>query len=464
MKLDDVIAAISTPHGEGAIGIVRACGDEVFSVAARLIPGQKAERKAWPARTAFNRRLVDPRTGEILDDALVLAFHLHHSPVGLDLVEFHCHGNPIILSRVLDALIAAGARPAEPGEFSYRAFMTGRIDLAQAEGLCDLIRARTVAAQRIAARLQAGGLSEEVNAIRGLLEPLLDHLEASIDFSDEVDEVSSEDLHAKVLEAQKRVDALMATAHVGRTYRDGVHLAIVGRPNVGKSSLLNALIGRDRAIVTNVPGTTRDTIEEEANILGIPVVAIDTAGLRHTRDTIELLGMRRTEEALAHADLALLVADASEGWQPDDDEVADRLGSGKRLVVLNKIDLIDEPALQHVVGEVQQRAGDDVAVVPVSALTRSRIGDLERAIVRAVMGAETVDMEGPIVSNARHFHALASCAGALTRMLHGIRDGLPPDVLSAELYLALKALALITGESADMDLVERIFSTFCIGK
>ena len=463
MNLDDVIAAVSTPHGEGAIGIVRACGYGAFGVAAKLIQGQRPDPESWAPGRARHRVLRDPRTGERLDDALVLAFDARRSAVGLDLVEFQCHGSPLILSRVLDALLAAGARPANPGEFSLRAFLCGKMDLAQAEAVCDLIRARTQSAQRLAMRQQAGGLSKEVAAIRGELEGLLAHLEASIDFGEEIGDVPPARVADEAARALSRVDALIATGRIGRPYREGVRLAIVGRPNVGKSSLLNALLRRDRAIVADTPGTTRDTIEEEANILGIPVVAVDTAGLRQTQDALELLGIRRTEEAASTADLVLVVVDASAGWGPDDAEAVRRVGGGPMLCVLNKIDLVDEARVTALMNSLPPMGGEWGAA-PVSARTRAGLDALERAIARALTGSESLDPDGVIVSNARHLEALREASAALARVVEAARASSTPDLLAVDLRAAAAALGRITGDDILEGLLDRVFSEFCIGK
>ncbi len=463
MELEDVIAAIATPHGEGAIGIVRAAGFGVFEVAARLVHGLSSDPADWPSHRARHLVLHDPGTEARLDDALVIAFDRERSPIGFEMVEFHCHGSPLILARVLDALIAAGARPAQPGEFTMRAFMAGRMDLAQAEAVCDLIRAKTEASQRVAMAQQTGVLSREIDAIAEDLEGLVAHVEATIDFGDEIGDLTPAEVLRRIRPVRERVEALMATARIGRPYREGVRLAIVGRPNVGKSSLLNALLGRQRAIVADVPGTTRDTIEEAANILGIPVIAVDTAGLRHTRDTIELMGIRRTEDAVASAGVVMLVIDAGEGWTDDDGDAASRMGGRAYLCVPNKIDLLDAADRASVALRLPVEAARLHKPVCVSALTREGIGDLEQAIARIVTGGEPADPETPLVSNVRHLAALVEVAAALDRVERAASSGYPPDLLAVDLRGAFSSLTAITYSETE-GVIERIFSEFCIGK
>lgn len=459
----DTIAAIATPPGEGGIGVVRLSGTRAFEIAQRVWKDRRTEALASrPSHSIFVGRIVDPATGELVDEALLLLFRGPHSYTGEDVVEFSCHGGPVILAKVMAVLMREGARAAQPGEFTQRAFLNGRLDLAQAEAVCDLIRAKTEDARRIALMQQQGRLSQDIARIREELVGALAAVEVTLDFSDEVGDLDTTATLQRIRAARTRIEELLASAHHGRLYREGARLVIAGRPNVGKSSLLNALLRFDRAIVTPIPGTTRDVIEDLVNIGGIPVTVVDTAGIHATDDPVEQIGVQRTRSSIQGATIVVLVLDASQGWTPEDEAIAGELHGIPAIWALNKTDLVPPDAIAACTSELIRRKGDDT-VIPISALLEEGIPSLEEAIAR-VLHMSGPRHEGFMVTNARHQAALEQAAAALDEAQKTILAGLPPDFISIDLRGALNALGVITGETASEEVIHRIFSDFCIGK
>ncbi|GBC93114.1 tRNA modification GTPase MnmE [bacterium HR15] len=458
----DTIAAVATPPGEGGIGIIRVSGPLAFPIAARIF--QRARNAPWgnpPGKTVFESHRIyfgairDPQTGEVLDRALLLTFRAPHSYTGEDVVEFSCHGSPFLLQRVLKLIWQEGARPAQPGEFTQRAFLNGKLDLAQAEAVADLVRARTESQLRAALYLHEGVLSRTVRQLNEGLLALLAEVEATIDFAEEIGELDREAFAQRLEELIDRLTGLLQRAQAGRLLREGVRIAIVGRPNVGKSSLLNALLGEERAIVTPIPGTTRDLIEEAFQIQGVPIVVLDTAGLRENPDPVEQLGIERTRRAIEHADLLLVVMDLGEGLTHADRVLLAMLPAEKpRLYVWNKADLVPEstplPAL-------------DSAMVRVSALTGEGLPTLCEAILQAV-NLSGVGEESLMLTHQRHVQAVEEARQHLISALQATHSALPPDIIAVDLRAAWLALGTITGETVDEELVNRIFRDFCIGK
>jgi tRNA modification GTPase len=458
LHLSDTIAAIATPPGEGGVGIVRVSGPAAFAIADRLFDTRAGLPSTLSTHTIHYG--IVRENGERIDDALLLVFRGPRSYTGEDVLELSCHGGPVTLRRVLAAALRAGARLAEPGEFTRRAFLNGRMDLAQAEAVADQIRARTEAAQRVALRQREGFLSAEVRRLKDEVVGALAAVEVTIDFSDEVGDLDYPAMAARLASIRAETERLLATAGRGRVYREGVRLAIVGRPNVGKSSLLNTLLRENRAIVTPVAGTTRDVIEETANVCGIPITAIDTAGLRETEDLVERIGVDRARAAAESASLILFVIDGGEGWTEEDAEIARSLDGRQALWVVNKMDLGGAVAAQN---EARNHAGD-FAVVGVSALEGSGVAELERAIADAILEGRADAGEGAVVSNVRHQTALESAAASLRHAEETTEAELPADFISIDLRAALDSLGLITGETATEDVIHRIFHDFCIGK
>lgn len=383
-------------------------------------------------------------------------------------MEISCHGGIVPLRRVLTAALQAGARLAEPGEFTKRAFLNGRLDLAQAEAVLDIIRAQTDDAMRIARSQLDGRLSGEIRKLRDKLIGIMANIEASIDFPDEVGEVDIQALRESLQGAVENVRSLLETAEQGRVYREGIRAVIVGRPNVGKSSLLNALLRDTRAIVTPLPGTTRDVIEESVNIRGIPVRAIDTAGVRDPEDIVEQIGIELTHKKIEEADLVLAVIDAEEGFTDSDRELLRNLFGKKFVIVLNKVDLIRETEANNIACLVKdwicKEAGYEPSIVKTAAPSDQGIRELEDLIADKVLSGAVSRSSGVIVSNVRHRQALEEALVSLQEALRTSQMDMPADCISIDVRAAAESLGKITGETVTDDVVDRIFSEFCIGK
>lgn len=459
--ITDTIAAVATAPGEAGIGIVRASGPLALGCALRLFrrPTGTELAQSPVSHHATYGYVTRPTNDEKLDECVLTYFAGPHSYTGEDVVELACHGSNLVLAQVLNGLIAGGARLAEPGEFTRRAFLNGRLDLAEAEAVIDVIRARTDAALRVATGQLSGRLSREIADLRLALITLLAEIEAAIDFPDDVEPPEDEELAARAQGVRERALALLGTADAGRLYREGAALVLAGRPNVGKSSLLNALLGEARAIVTEIPGTTRDVIEESLNLRGVPVRAIDTAGLRETSDTVEALGVERTRAQLAAADLTLWVLDASEGVTDEDCRIAAELQGRRVVVVANKID--QGHALQP--SSIEPLLGAGVPVVAVSALTGEGLESLEEAVTAALLGG-SVSPESVWVSNSRHQARLRTAVTALERAIEAAEIGFDQAAIALDLKLAAEALGEITGETVTEETISQIFARFCVGK
>ncbi len=463
LSLDDTIAAIATPPGEGGIGIVKISGPQAQAILRALFvpgrpgthPSEPALGRPWPPRVLRYGIIRDPTTGRAVDEVLACFMPAPHTYTCQDVAEIHCHGGMVAVRTVLSLVLAQGARLAEPGEMTLRAFLNGRVDLAQAEAVLGIVRASTQASLEVAVEQLAGGLSGEVRRIRGALLSALAHLEASIDFPE--DEIPPCDVPTSLDEALAGLGQLLDEADRGIVYREGIRTAIVGRPNVGKSSLLNALLRVQRAIVTPIPGTTRDTLEETLNVRGVPLVLVDTAGLRtHTGDLVEQLGMERSRAALAQADLVLWVVDASEPLTEADRAIEPLVRGKPTLVVLNKCDL---PQVTDA-GQLLPHAPH----VHISALTGAGLDALEEEILKQVLGGPVQGGRLPRVSQVRHRELLRQAWEHVQSARKAHYEGLPADFLCIDLHAALQALGQITGETVSEDLLQTIFSQFCLGK
>ncbi len=454
------IAAIATAPGEAAIGIVRLSGPDAFAIAGRLFHASAGRQVGdLPSHTVHLGEIRDPHTGETVDQVLLTLFRAPRSYTGEDVVEIAGHGGAVPLRRILTMLLAQGARPAEPGEFTCRAFLNGKMDLAQAEAVIDVIQARTDRGLDVAVRQLEGRLSTLVRDARDALMPLLAHIEATIDFPEDVPEMDPAEIRTQIDTALAVVERLLAGAHAGRIYREGARVVIAGRPNVGKSSLLNALLREDRAIVTAVPGTTRDVIEESANIRGIPIRTIDTAGIRESHDVVEALGVLRSRDQVAAADLVLVVLDASEPPAAADHDVLALTAGRPAVLVMNKCDL---PARLGLADLAPEWAGRPAARV--SARAGAGIAELETLIADAILGAGAAPGGEALVSSARHQAALESARDGLLRAREAVSTGLPLEFATTDLRDALQALGQITGESVSEGVIAEIFGRFCIGK
>lgn len=473
---NDTIAAIATPPGIGGVGMVRLSGPEALSIALRMFrrpaqAGWKTGGTPDPWQPESHRlyfgQAIQPRTGQVLDEVLLAYMRGPRSYTAEDVVEFQAHGGPLVLRRILDAALGEGARLANPGEMTLRAFLNGRIDLAQAEAVMDLIGARTDEGLQLAVGQLQGRLSAQVSAARQDVLGVLAQIEASIDFpEEEVPTPTPDDLRPGIASAAAQVARLLAGAEEGRIYREGLRAAIIGRPNVGKSSLLNALLRTERAIVTPIAGTTRDTVEEYANVRGIPVQLIDTAGITESSDPVEQIGVRRSREAAATADLLLLVLDGSEPLLEQDEAVQNevrKLSAGGRptILVLNKSDL---PQRLNAAEVAARWPG--APVVQTCTLTQDGLEGLEDQIRALALAGQAVrtSQEETLVTNTRHRDALRRTAEHLQAANVTLDNGLPLDFVAIDLHAALDALGEITGETATEDLLERIFHDFCIGK
>ena len=458
MNLDDTIAAIATPIGEGGLAVIRLSGPQAFSIADGCFsPVGKSALKPSAAATHTIHFGHIVRNGAVVDEVLLSVMRAPQTFTREDVVEISCHGGLLPAKTVLDALLENGARLAEPGEFTRRAFLNGRIDLAQAEAVADLIHSRTELALRAANEQLAGKLSQRINVLRDEMVKTLAHIEAHIDFPDEdIAPDTKEQLVHRLENAIATMSELLGTASEGQILRRGIRAAIIGRPNAGKSSLLNQLLGRDRAIVSAIPGTTRDTIEETANIRGLPVVFIDTAGLRAARDEIEQEGIRRSRQSLQQAELVLHVLDSSEPFIDEDRNYLAELDGKKRIVVLNKVDL---PAQL-----VPPSTLDTRQAVPVSCVTGQGIESLKDTIRNLVWSGEIKAEMLEVMINSRHQDALNRAREATERTLDALRSGQTLDLVALDLRIAVNAIGEIVGKTTTEDLLDMIFSQFCIGK
>ncbi len=455
----DTISAIATPPGEGGIGIVRVSGRQALPIARRLFT-------PLPQRLQSHRiyvgSVIDPSSGEHVDRALLLTFLAPRSYTGEDVVEFSCHGGALILRRVLRLCLQTGARLAEPGEFTLRAFLNGRLDLAQAEAVADLVRARTETAHRLAMRQHEGELSRAVHALRDEVLSLLAGIEAHLDFSDDIGEMDYSLLSRQMDALLAKCEKLLTTARYGRLAREGATVVIAGRPNVGKSSLLNALLGEERAIVTDIPGTTRDVIKESIQVRGIPAQLWDTAGLRQTEDVVERFGVERTQRSLQNADLVLFVLSAPDGFTDEDRHLLAQLPQEQVVLVWNKCDIVPKEDASRLSTQISRE--HRAPVVLVSALTGWNLHELVEVMGEKLLGSDFTTPEGAVVTSERHQIALQQTMQSLQLAKASAEAGLPGELLSVDVRGALNALGLITGETVTEDIVERIFSQFCIGK
>ena len=453
---DATIVAPATPGGTGAVSVVRLSGPDAFPIAVRLTGLSPSDA---PPRT-LRRCPVRNAGGEILDTALAVFFPGPHSFTGEDVAEIHLHGNPVVVETVVRAACAAGAVPAEPGEFSRRAFDRGKMDLTQAEGLCDLIAARTEEAARSALRQMRGGIREEIVPLRERLLSLLVLQEAAIDFAEEdgVPAVTHGQIIERVSEISLRLEELLRSYEAGRRFRDGATVAIAGVANVGKSRLLNRMAGEDRAIVTEIPGTTRDYLHADIVMGGVPVVLIDTAGLRETPDPVEREGVRRSREIVASADFVLFVLDGSRPAGEEDRAAYGEIALLPHLVLLNKSDLAGEEAGSRFTGAGKR------GVVRLSAKTGEGIDDLVAAVALELAPADGAIRAQAPLTRARHRRAVETALSALSRASSAAGEGLPLEFPAADVREAAGALGELLGEVAPEEVLDAIFGTFCIGK
>lgn len=451
-QANDTIAAISTPPGRGGIGIVRLSGPCARAIAEPLL---RLSRPLAAAQARF-AQVLDTETGEVLDEAVVTFFEAPHSYTSEDIVEIAAHGSPVLLEYLLRSSIARGARLAEPGEFTERAFLSGRLDLTQAEAVHDLIESTTLHQARVAAQQLGGSLSRQIAPVKEDLVALIAALEAGIDFAeDDIDLLPAVEITSRIQAVETPLQALAETFAYGRIVRDGFTLAIVGRPNAGKSSLFNRLVQRDRAIVTATPGTTRDLVTERVSLEGIPVELIDTAGLRHSTDEAESIGIAKSREAMAEADIVLLVLDATAPLDDEDKATLAAHGNRPLLIAINKRDLTGHSP--HLVDRSAYTA------VETSALTGQGIAELRVAMLSLISrGAPTA--ETALITNLRQQQAVSAALASLAQARQAVAVETPHEMVLLDLYESLRALDALTGATTADDILHLIFSKFCIGK
>jgi tRNA modification GTPase len=452
MYKEDTIAAIATPAGEGGVAIVRLSGPDAERISCEIFSRNAGNNRCLRSHTLHHGIVCNPDTGQVLDEVLLAIMRKPRSYTGEDVVEIHCHGGPFVARAILEVVLSHGARHADPGEFTKRAFFNGRMDLVQAEGVLDLIRARTTEGMRVALEQVRGGLSKWVGELREELIDIIVQVEAAIDFpEEEIELLKRADLIAKIGALRSKVDVIINTYDWGRLFREGARVCIIGRPNVGKSSLLNALLGEERVIVTPVPGTTRDVIEEGISLAGLPVVLWDTAGVRESDDQIEKLGVERTLKHLEKSDAALVVLDGSVELAPEDERILAASKSKKRLIVINKSDL-----------EQQLKLNSATKTTRVSARTGEGLDALRRTLRELLLGVDFTPEV--ILTNLRHKASLERSRGSLKMSADTLRSGLSPELIAVDLHDAKEALEEIIGVVSNDAILERIFSNFCIGK
>ncbi|MGA2986353.1 MAG: tRNA uridine-5-carboxymethylaminomethyl(34) synthesis GTPase MnmE [Terriglobia bacterium] len=466
MAGEDTIVAISTPSGRGGLGVVRLSGGRAVEIATRLIKLPKL-----PLETQRSTRGVfaEMDSGRVLDQVVVTCFRAPHSYTGEDVVEISCHGAPVILRHLVECCLAQGAHAAEPGEFTLRAFLNGRIDLTQAEAVRDLIDSQTLYQARVAAQQLEGSVSTRLKPHKKVLLDLIARLEAGIDFAeDDVAVIAGQEILTRLDRIIADLQMLVEGYEYGRIVREGLTLAIVGRPNVGKSSLFNCLLNEERAIVTPIPGTTRDLVAETANLGGIPLRFVDTAGIREALDEVEKIGVERTFSAIADSDLRLLVVDASEPWTEDDARLLEKLRPlGSLLVALNKSDLPPHHPFAEAAKFVQGDSDAGVTqpeIIRTSALTGEGIHQLKERILALAAPTRDIGPEGEFITNLRHQQLIQNSLAGLAKARQAAERQTPHEMLLLDLYDALRPLDLITGATYVDDVLDIIFKTFCVGK
>lgn len=460
--MPDTIVALATPTGRSGIGVVRLSGQGAIAIATKLV----ADDGFSPIpRTTFLKQLHDPSTGEIIDEAIVTYFKAPHSFTGEDVIEISCHGSPVLLRQVIDICLHLDARMAEAGEFSLRALANGRMNLTEAEAIRDLIDSHTTASARQAIRQLRGEFSNQLQPLKDDLLNVIVILESALEFvEDDLPDVQAANVKTKLTEIADKIKDLAATFQAGRLIREGLRVVLAGRPNVGKSSLFNALLGSDRAIVTEIAGTTRDQLHEQFTISGIPISLIDTAGLRETTDTVERIGVERSKASMADADIVVVILDSSEELLEEDHHILDSVKDLNYIVALNKIDKAPSWDVDHVIAAEHSKLGYlRSKIVPISARSGEGLDSLRDAIVKP-FSPQDVTVSGFLVTDARHYDLLIRAKRDIEQSLDQLERHVSEEIVLVGLHNALRYLGEITGETTTEDMLTRIFSTFCIGK
>ncbi|MDQ1143392.1 tRNA modification GTPase [Bacillus sp. SORGH_AS 510] len=458
----DTIAAISTPMGEGAIAIVRLSGDDAIQIADKLFKGVGGKRLLdMPSHTIHYGHLFDPKSDQVIEEVMVSVMKGPKTFTKEDVVEINCHGGMVSVNRVLQHVLNNGARLAEPGEFTKRAFLNGRIDLSQAEAVMDLIRAKTDRAMNVALGQMEGRLSNLIRRLRQEILEILAHVEVNIDYPeyDDVEEMTHHMLIEKATFVREEIQKILQTSQQGKILREGLSTVIVGRPNVGKSSLLNSLVHENKAIVTDIPGTTRDVIEEYVNVRGVPLRLLDTAGIRETEDIVERIGVERSRQVLKEADLILLVLNYSDKLTVEDENLFEVVKGMDVIVIINKTDLP-----QHIDMERVQQLAEGHKIVTTSLLEERGVDELEEAIASLFFAGSIEAGDITYVSNSRHIALLNQSLHAIEEAIEGVEAGTPIDIVQIDLTRTWELLGEITGENVHESLIDQLFSQFCLGK
>jgi tRNA modification GTPase len=456
----DTIVALSTPVGRSGIGVIRLSGDRSLEITRRLIRDDKYSPEP---RQATLKKIHDIDNGEVIDQALITYFKTPHSFTGEDIIEISCHGSPVLLRQIIDICLKLDARMAEPGEFTLRALAGGRMNLSQAEAVRDLIDAQTTASARQAVRQLRGELSNELQPLKDALLECIVVLESALEFvEDDLPEVQAENVKQKLSSVADGIGAMADTFRAGKLLREGLRVALVGRPNVGKSSLFNALLGHDRAIVTEIAGTTRDQLHEKFTIENIPISLIDTAGLRETVDTVESIGVERSKRTIADADLVIVVMDASEKPDGENHKIPPEVEGLRHIIAFNKVDLVYvlTPNPIYILLKTQD---PERKIIQVSAKTGAGLDALKRAIIEP-FAVDNVAEGGFLISDARHHDLLLRAQNEIENSIGLMEQKTSEEITLVGLHNALRYLGEITGETTTEDMLTRIFSTFCIGK
>lgn len=459
--MGDCIAAISTPPGEGGIAVIRVSGEAAPEIVDKIFSSRSGKKLGEFRSHSLNLGYIRDENGTIIDEVLVSRMDAPHSYTGENVVEINCHGGAVATRKCLELVLKAGARLAEPGEFTKRAFLNGRLDMVQAEAVIEIIRARSEKALALSTRNLRGALSRTLQQVEDELIFINSRLEGSIDFPEEVGEPDWPEIEERLRAVEDSLQKLAASSKRARVYRDGVRVVIAGKPNVGKSSLLNVLAQKEKAIVTEIPGTTRDLIEDLIYIKGIPVWVTDTAGIRETRDVVESIGVEKTRKALADADVVVFVIDASTGIQGEDLEIMQQIEDKRKLVVINKTDIQD----RSVTADTIRNMFSGVYPIEISALEETGIEELESALEEMIIGSENLGGPEPeIMTNLRQERAIEAALEHVRDAIDGVRNRQPIDGIAVDTWGAVSWIEEITGKAIREDVMERIFADFCIGK
>ncbi len=451
---EDTIAAISTAYGEGGIGIIRVSGDDAFRVVQKIFTGK------LKVREMVYGHIIDDSNNEVIDEAMVCSFKAPKSYTAEDVCEIQCHGSVISLKKILSLVLNHGVKLAEPGEFTKRAFLNGRLDLSQAEAVMDLIKARTDSTFEVALDQLKGGFSGKIRKIRAELVDVLVDLTVNIDYPDEdIEEITYEKLIFCLNNIREEIKAFTDTLETGKIMREGLKISIIGKPNVGKSSLMNALLKESRAIVTAIPGTTRDTIEEELSIRGIPVILTDTAGIHETEDEIEKIGIEKSKEAFNRADLVIFIGDLSRELDQEDKDIIDVIGSRRVICLLNKSDLERKLDTDYL-----KKALPNALFIEASIAEDEGIRELEETICSMVYGGEVRQNAGTVVTNVRHGNLLKEALSSVNDAIAMAERGEALELLEIDVNHAYESLGLIIGEEVGEDIIDEVFKRFCLGK